>query len=520
MFLTSRIRASFSERSGVGAALVGAPFILLPFSTAWADDSAQAQLDSLRAQLSRQEALIAAQQKQLAEQQQAIDRLSRSLAPQTSAAGASPKTASAATVSTGVQIADVPATPFASVHTAAASEAITPPGKNRYAGADAPPGGLVVVKDPDFSLTLGGNIKVLAYYSAARAYVPAAAFLLYPKDPTGKEDQFRLTGQYSSLTAAATGPKIGSFQSGAFVGATLVGGSLTSATYGVTPFNAYAYLKNQDWMFAAGLNFDVFSPRIPDMVDSIADFANSGNPGNSYRTQVRVEHYVNLGEAGKLTMIGAIAEPISLALSGDLQTRTENNGIPNTEGNLSWASSPAPESALLKWPRVEVGVSGIYGETRTFLGGVSEPVSVVVTRTYGYSLDGGVRLTDRLGIQGEIYHGHALGNYLGNIGQTFDAAGRPLQGNGGWAEAVYYLNPRLQTHAGWAADEISNKRDQDPAKPTFNETIFANLRWNWTPGLRLGMEGTWHWTHYVNGLNVPARNNSGPAVMLSSEYRF
>ncbi|MFZ4531553.1 MAG: hypothetical protein ACOYOJ_07020 [Alsobacter sp.] len=163
-----------------------------------ADDRA---LEALRAQIARQDAVIAAQQRQLEAQQQTLERLVAKIAGdpvrERPARAAKPepvsRTAQSKPEPTAEAARKVPAP-------------VIPP--SRAGGPDPKPGGQVLVSNPDFSLTVGGNLKVIAAASPVRAYVPGAAFLLFPKDITGKENQFRLSGQYGSLNATVTGPML------------------------------------------------------------------------------------------------------------------------------------------------------------------------------------------------------------------------------------------------------------------------------------------------------------------------
>ena len=477
-----------------------------------ADDRA---LAILKAQIARQDAQIAAQQRQLEAQQKALERLAARLnndpgygKPVKAVKQAAPSSSEEAGRGTATEPPRKSRAP------------ITPP--DRLGGPDPRPGGQVLVSNPDFSLTIGGNLKVIAAASPVRAYVPGAAFLLFPKDITGKENQFRLSGQYGSLNATVTGPMLGSFETGVFAAVGFTGGTLTSNTYGVTPVNLFGYLRNPEWMISAGLQNDVFAPRIPGMIDQISALANSGNPGNSYRTQLKVARSVDMGGAGKLMLTGALSEPVSLVVSDNLSKRVENNGRPNVEAHASWAFGQPDKATLLKWPVLAIGVSGVAGDFRSFTDGIAGPVRVKETQVRGVALDAAVRIGERFGIQGEIYRGAALGNYLGMIGQTVNSQGQTLKGYGGWAEVVYYWHPAVRSHAGYGIDRMQDRSALSSCvlTPTCqiisNRTAFANVLWDVNTWWRVGLEGTWRWTDYV----APAIKNSGPGVMMSSEVRF
>ncbi len=497
---------------GVLFAGIGVIALCAAVPNARSEESADASLALLKKQIALQQQLIEAQQRQLTEQKRAIDRLSAKIEGKTRTSRVSePSEVAGATNEVEPTKQGRRRTP-------------PPPDPARLAGGpDRKPGGFVVLDNDAFTLTLGGNVKTVAYASPVRPYVAGAPFFLAPRDVTGRENVFRLSAQYSALTASLTGPLVGSFQSGAFFGATLTGGNLMSDTYGITPFNAYAYLRNADWLFSAGLQMDVFSPRIPGMIDQVSALAMSGNPGNTYRAQARVERYVDLGPAGKITLAAAATEPISTTLSGNLLTRTENNGKPSAEGRLSWAFGPPDASTLLKWPIFEAGISGVYGESRTFTGGLGSgaPLAVKTTPTWGVAADAGVRIGERFGVQGEVYTGQALGNYAATLGQTFNPTTlKSLRSRGGWGEAVFYWLPNVQSHAGYGLETITNWNALDLGQLKRNRTAFANVIWNVTDWWRLGLEGTWRWTNYAPSLLFLYAYNRGPGVMASSELRF
>ena len=505
------------ESSGLRAVRFAAPALLslMGFQAdgaAAADDRA---LEALQAQIARQDAVIAAQQRQLEAQQQILERLAAKIAGDP-VRGRPAKAGKPEAVSQ-----TSPTRPGPTVEAMRKSQApVIPP--SRAGGPDPKPGGQVLVSNPDFSLTVGGNLKVIGAASPVRAYVPGAAFLLFPKDITGKENQFRLSGQYGSLNATVTGPMLGSFETGVFAAVGFTGGTLTSNAYGVTPINLFGYLRSPEWTISAGLQNDVFAPRIPGMIDQTSALANSGNAGNSYRTQLKVARSVDLGGAGKLTLTGALAEPVSLVVSDDLSKRVENNGRPNVEAHASWAFGPPDEATLLKWPVLAVGVSGLAGDFRSFTDGIAGPVRVKVTEVRGVALDAAVRIGERFGIQGEIYRGAALGNYLGTIGQTVNGQGRALKGDGGWAEVVYYWHPAVRSHAGYGIDLMRDRSALSSCilapscQIASNRTAFANVLWDVNGWWRVGLEATWRWTNYV----APALSNSGPGAMMSSEIRF
>ena len=473
---------------------------------AQAADDPDAAIVALRKQILLQQKLIEAQQQQLSSQKKTLDRLETKIDQGTRVTKPSSEVSHSGAVPTHAKTLSASGTSEKSPTVQAVSK------------------GTVIFNNPDFSLTLGGNLKVVAYGSPVRPYVAAASFFLFPKDVTGKENVFRLSGQYSSFNAAITGPMVGDFQSGALLAAVLTGGNLVSDNYGLTPVNAFAYLRNKYWSFSVGLQEDVFSARMPEMIDNISALAFSGNPGNSNRAQLRVEHYIDLEEAGKITFSTALTEPISTTLSSDLMTRTESNGMPSAEGRLSWALGPPDADTLLRRPNFEVGISGVYGQYRTFTGGLGSgtPLKYFKTPVWGVAADVGLRVGDRFGLQGEVYTGQALGNYMGTISQTANnASGQALRSRGGWIEATWFWAQRVRSSVGYGVDDITNQAALQPGQMNRNRTMFANVKWDVTQWWRLGLEGTYRWTDYVGPIpNNMTPNNRGPGVMASSELRF
>ena len=79
---------------------------------------------------------------------------------------------------------------------------------------------------------------------------------------------------------------MGSFQSGGMLVGMLFNDRIINDQYGFLPLQAFGELKNEDWRFAGGLQFDVFAPGVPTMLPFSA-LAASGNTGNSFRGQSR-----------------------------------------------------------------------------------------------------------------------------------------------------------------------------------------------------------------------------------------
>src|SRR5262249_12025117 len=158
------------------------------------------------------------------------------------------------------------------------------------------------------------------------------------------------------------------------------------------------------------------------------------------------------------------------------------------------------EGPLAKRP-FEVGVSGVVGEIRTTVPATTQ----VVASVWGLGADLRWAVSERFGVQGELFVGQTLGTYMGGILQNTNAntfAG--LHAAGGWIEWYYYICPeKLHTHVGYGLDDPLD-RDLAPGQPVRDETYFANLIWDPTSHFRLAGEFTHRRTAYS-----ALRNNEG-----------
>src|SRR5262249_4418018 len=186
--------------------------------------------------------------------------------------------------------------------------------------------------------------------------------------PPGGPVPVRLQPEYvrrqrSGHFALVSGPKIGDFESGGLVAACLFNDALIVDRYGLLPLQAYAQLKNDDWRFAAGLQFDIFNPLNPNTL-TFAYLGGSGNAGGGFPGQARVERYFHPDDESQITLTLGISEPISTTVNNSLRI-SEDNGWPDVEMRAALALGPLQgEGPLAKRP-FEAGVSGLVGQIRT-----------------------------------------------------------------------------------------------------------------------------------------------------------
>jgi hypothetical protein len=308
---------------------------------------------------------------------------------------------------------------------------------------------------------------------------------------------------------------MGSWQSGGTVLAMFYNDNVIADQYGFLPLLAWGELKNDRWRFAAGLQFDVFNPGAPTVLPFSA-LCGSGNSGNSFRGQVRVERFLNPSESVQWTIQTALSEPIATTID-PVFGLSEDNGWPNVEGRVAIGLGAVGPDGLRPF---ELGVSGVVGQLRTTL---PQPRGRVVADVWGLGADFRWRINDLFGVAGEFYTGQTLGTYSGGVLQNINAdsvtpANSTLQGirsTGGWLETFVYWTPCLHSHVGLGIDDPLD-RDVSITQRTQNSTLFANAIWDVNQAFRVAFEFTWRETAY----KLRRRDNEGAGFHTQFQWSF
>ena len=259
--------------------------------------------------------------------------------------------------------------------------------------------------NPYFNLHVYGAAVGDMLFNEARPISPGAPYYLSPASPSGQQQHtVDIHGRSSFLAGAFTGPQVGCFQAGGSVMVYFYNDSVLADQYGILPTQFWGDLKNEDWRFSAGLQFDVFNPNLPTML-AFSALAGSGNAGNAWRGQLRAERFLYPCDDTQLTIQTALSEPIASVIDPSFRLLSEDNGWPNIEGRISLGLGQlAGEGSEAKRP-FEIGCSGIIGEMRS----TELIANRVVTEVWGAGGDIRWQINERFGLMGEVFTGNALG---------------------------------------------------------------------------------------------------------------
>jgi len=376
--------------------------------------------------------------------------------------------------------------------------------------------------NPYFNVHVFGQLKLDMLLSDARAVSPGTPYFLLPGSPTGlSQNTSDFHARQSNLGAAFTGPQIGNFQAGGMIQVFFYNDNALADAYGILPLQIWGDLKNENWRFAAGYQFDVFNPGVPTILP-FSILCGSGNTGNASRGQVRLERFLHPSDASQVTVQLALSEPITTVFDPGFAL-SEDNGWPNVEGRLALGLGCVEATGQRPF---EVGVSGIVGEIRnTRPAAPGDPVMLerFVTEVWGVGADFRWKINSMFGVMGELYTGQSLGTYNGAVQQIAytdnDYAG--IQSTGGWGEFFVYWTPCLHSHFGYGIDDPRDGDIPIGANTLLgrieNSTVYGNLIWDVTESFRLAFEVSQRETDYKNPI-VP--DNDGTFFHTQFTWSF
>lgn len=369
--------------------------------------------------------------------------------------------------------------------------------------------------NPYFNVSVFGTLTADLLFNEGRPITSGTPYFMTPGPlPGRKVNTFDLHARQSTLGAVLSGPQLGDWQTGGQVLAVFYNDNVLADKYGVLPMLAFGEMRNADWRFAAGLQFDVFNPLLPTILPFSALSA-SGNSGNAFRGQVRLERFINPSDAVQWTLQTALSAPLPTTIDPTFGL-SEDNGWPNVEARIAVALGAPQGAGAAALRPFELGFSGVVGQIRTT---PLPPDPQVVADVWGVGTDLRWRVNDLFGVAAEFHSGQGLGTYNGAVLQTINRDTlQAIRSSGGWCELYAYLTPCLHSHWGCGIDDPNDGDvDADPLAlgRTRNETYFANLLWDLNKSLRLGFEFTWRETEYL-----VLDNNDGAGYHTQFRWSF
>jgi hypothetical protein len=348
-------------------------------------------------------------------------------------------------------------------------------------------------------LKLNAGLDTLMVASTKRHFPAGMPLFLVTDSPFGREtNSFDVHARQSYLGASFSGPDLGRFKTGAQILTFFQNHDLTADDYGLLVYYAYGELKNDDWRFAAGLQQDVFNPVSPTVV-YLSQLYGSGNAG-SYRGQLRLERFLQRDDFFGATLQFGLSEPLSTLVTSDATRIMEDNGWPNVEARVELGFGCRQEMRGAQCRPLEVGFSGVVGQFRTSETLLANPPAInqrAVIDTWGFGTDFEWRPNPWYGTRGEFYYGQAMGEYNGGVLQSFNPnTFQEICSVGGFGEAFCYFTDKFHLHVGYGIDD---PRDGDLATTQIrrNETYFANLVWDLSKAVQLGLEIDYRKTDYT-----------------------
>ena len=323
-----------------------------------------------------------------------------------------------------------------------------------------------------------------------------------------RAEQISVTGQSTAIGLQISGPDLGHFKTGGLILFDFHGPIPAANEAGAYFIRGYGELVNDRWRFAFGQMEDLIAPLNATTVNWTGIQA-LGNIGNNQRGMIRVEHYLYPHQSAKVSLQGALSQPVVTDFADDPVALGLDNGLPNFEGRVSLGLGPDLDGDY----RFEVGLSGLYGET---FAGDSQGFLVANT-SQAYVVAGDLQWSgERIGIRGELFHGAGLGTYLGGIAQSLNLdTGDAIRSTGGWAQLWFKVHPRVTISGMFGVDDPVNS-DLSPGQRSRNQLIGGNIFWDVTDHFQIGMD-VWHIrTDYIS----PNASNEVIVFMSQAKLSF
>jgi hypothetical protein len=363
-----------------------------------------------------------------------------------------------------------------------------------------------------------GSLWGSAIYHTHRTQYDAYTLWVLPFDQDGQDD-CTIDTRRTRLGLDVTGPKIPALGCGTIGGKVEID-FMSDFFYiqnkpTVLLRHAYGEVKNEDFRLLAGQTWDVVSPLYPGDL-SYSVLWDQGNIGYR-RAQIRLERYYEVTCEDKLTVQLSANENILSDFATSTTVYRQTTGWPLMEGRVAWTVN---HPAWAEGP-VTLGTSGHIGQQQfDFAPPLNGDVKQILT--WSGNLDLHVPLTRCSGFQGEFFNGSNLGTMLGGIGQGVSTVTHEgIRASGGWVDFWHDWTTCWHSHVGFGVDDPLD-RDVRTGR-SYNEVYFANMTYDITKFLIVGLEVTADKTKYITtdgGGNVTYRTADSVGLEFTGQYKF
>lgn len=357
------------------------------------------------------------------------------------------------------------------------------------------------VLDPEIKIGVFGALSLELIASDRRLISPSSYLYLSPYFGESQET-FELSARATNIGFNVTGPAIGDFKSGGLILLYAFGQEYFANYYGITIFQGFGELRNEDWRISFGLMQDLINPQMP----TTLNWSLGGAAGNLgfIRGQVRAERFLEINDLSQVTLQTAISQATNTEYAvptiSDRLSFGEPNGLPNFEGRIALGLGELAVSATSPQPQrpFEIGVSGMYGQLRTITSDFLNPSIRVVSDSSMIGCDLRAQVSDRMGCKGEFFYGQGLGSYLGGVAQSVNIdTFRSIRTIGGFGEVYLYWTNTLHSHVGYGIDDPFDA-DVAASQRVRNQFFFGNIICDVSKNLQLGLEVSQWQTAYPN----------------------
>lgn len=337
----------------------------------------------------------------------------------------------------------------------------------------------------DFTITPYAFLWGSSVYETERSYVGDYALYILSAETNG-EDAFHVDARATRLGIDVAGPRVRLFNcapSGGKVEFDFQGQFVTENKPGVLLRHAYWEVKDEDFRLLMGQTWDVIAPLVPGTI-MYSVYWGAGNIGYR-RAQIRYERYLQFSPYSMITLQGSLNDNIVSDFTSDPDIEGKPSGWPLVEGRVAWTLGDRGKGSQ----PVVIGASGHIGEQDFRFGPLTPDPGEHERRTWSMNADFNVPITERFGVQGEVFTGENLGTFLGGILQGVNRqTTRSIRSTGGWVGTWFHWASDWHSYAGWTIDDPFNEDITAANGRIYNSAYFVNLTHDVTKNFVLGFE--------------------------------